>query len=184
MAIDASHLPLGGQIVHFVGLCALHAQFHEIDTVTVSTFATVGIFHAFPHMAGQLWATGFKFFGRRYRTLQPMKQLICGSDFSRNLMYPFLWHMTVRAGGPYTGAVFIMDGLAIFLIDIVPHDMTRNTEILGIGQLERPVKAAPNDNPHQHCAAKSQQRIDLDKIDADFPPTRKILFKFTLFFGH
>ena len=79
-----------------------------------------------------------------------MKYLITGLDFTHDFMYPGAWYVTVGTGGSYAGAVRVMNGLLVFLVYIVFHLVTGDTELQCVGRLHSGIESTPENHTDDH----------------------------------
>ena len=75
-----------------------------------------------------------------------------------SFMYPWIRHVTVRTGRTYTAAIGEVNGLLVFLVYVVFHFMTGNTEVQCIGRFHRSVKTTPENDADYHEKQGSTKR--------------------------
>lgn len=85
-----------------------------------------------------------------------------GLNFPVDFVPPVFRHVAVTADRPNTGTVVVMYGLCVLLVNIVFHDMTRNTETFGIRKVQCRIKPAPEydaSDEHQESAGGNSEQV-------------------------
>lgn len=112
-----------------------------------------------------------------------VEQFVGGLDLANDLIDPWLWNVTVRTRRPNARPVLEVDRLLVFLVDVVPHFVTRDAECLRVSRLQNRVEPAPKNNAgyeHQYAAQWNPQQIP-PMLLAPYPrPTSFGLFAFRL----
>ena len=75
-----------------------------------------------------------------------MKYFVAGLYLAHHLVNPGAGHVTVGAGGSDTGAVGVVYGWPVLLIDILFHFVTADTELQIVGRFHGGVESTPEDN--------------------------------------
>src|SRR5262245_33667835 len=101
--------------------------------------------HRRPDTFGEGEAMLFEFFRGIHRAQNLVQQLVRGLDLSPRLMEPVVGNVTVGASGADARSVPEVNGLLQFFVNVIPHFVAGNAELLGIGELHRPVETAPED---------------------------------------
>ena len=163
MAIDAGFasfsLPL--ERVLSAGAQLLLIKVHVLELVTVSALLGIRCLHICPNAFGQVEAPCLKFFARINSTHQKVRDFMRRRlDFARYFVKPLFWYMAIRTNGSYTSAVGIVNGLLVLSIDVVFHNVARDTESLGIGVVQDRVESRPKND------AEQEQQISPNR-DAD-----------------
>ncbi len=81
-----------------------------------------------------------------------------GLNFPSDFVRPFFWHVAIAADCPDTRTVVVMNGLLVFLVYIVFHDVARNTKILSIRNIHCGIKCAPEYDASDEHRLDSQDR--------------------------
>src|SRR5258705_612324 len=85
-----------------------------------------------------------------------------GLHLARDLVGPVVRDMTIGAARPHAGAIGEMDGRFQFREHIIAHLMAAGAELLGVGQFQRGVEAAPEhhtcNEPRKHQHPEPEHR--------------------------
>ena len=90
--------------------------------------------------------------------------LLRGLHLARDLVGPVVRHVAVRARRAHAGAVGVVDGGLQLREHVVAHLVAAGAERLGVGQLQRGIEAAPEDDAgdeaaeHQKAEAEHRAR--------------------------
>jgi hypothetical protein len=145
VAVDAGLVVLAGHLVGLLGAGSLRLGIHAIEAMAVAALAGVGRLHAGPFVARQFKPLGLEFFLGVDGAHDLSVDLLGGLHLADDLVGPVLGHMAVGTGGAHPGAVGVVDGLLVFLIDVVPHFVARDTEVHLVGRFHGGVEAAPEE---------------------------------------
>lgn len=135
VTVDTSHALVVRGLMRGSGSFVLLKIIHVSEVVAISALLAVVALHSLPLMFGHRVALGLEFFGCIYRSQYLVQQFIGGLDFSNHFGTPLLRNMAVRTGGSYARSILIVDGVAVFDVDVFPHFMTGNTKRFPIGPL-------------------------------------------------
>src|SRR5688572_33457598 len=81
-----------------------------------------------------------------------------------------MWHVTVRARRAHAGAIGEVAGRRQFGIDVLAHLMARDTELLGVGDFERGVEAAPEHHARNESADGEESQAEMNARPAEDEP--------------
>ncbi len=146
VAIDAGFTAFESHFVRFLGAWFLNFFVHGLQSVAVAALNGVGRFHPRPLVAGQFKAFGFEFLfgvdGAQYFS----KHFIGRLDFANHLRPPLFGDVAIRAGGPHTGAIGVVNGLFVLGVHVVTHFMATDTKSFVIGRFKSGVEPTPEHN--------------------------------------
>ena len=126
------------------GAKLLLIEIHVLELVTVSTLMRIRCFHVSPHALGQVHAPCLEFLARIDGSYCPVRNFMQRRlDLSRHFVKPLFWHVAIGTNSAYARAVGVVDGLLVFLVDVIFHDMAGDTEGFGIGIIKHHVEARP-----------------------------------------
>ena len=124
MAIDASLTGIFGLHVACVVALLLIVSAHGLEVMAIATLARIRVFHTLPLMGRQSDALGLKFFRRVDAARQFAPNLKARLGLSQHLVTPVFGHVTIRANGPDTTSVAVVNRGLVLLIHRVSHFMT------------------------------------------------------------
>src|SRR5690606_26133030 len=96
--------------------------------------------------------------------------LLGGLHLARDLVGPVVRHVAVRAGGAHARAVAVVDGGLEFLVDVVTHLVAADAELLGVGDLQGGVEAAPEHDAGDEPAQGQEAQAEVDAGRAQGAP--------------
>lgn len=142
--------------------------------MAVSALARVRRLHAGPDILRQLHPVRLELLARIDGPENLVQELVRRCDLAPYLVNPLMGDVAIRTGRSHTRPVRPVNRLFQFLIDVVAHLMTRDAESFGIGELERPVEAAPEDDtPDEAHDEERGQREARARAPNESPQTRK-----------
>jgi len=146
VAVDAGVLVAQGHLVLLPRPLLLHLGVHAVEAVAVAALARVRPLHALPLVFRQMQALRLELLRRVDGAHHLAVEFVGGLDLPRDLVHPVLRHVAVGADGAHAGAVRIVDGLLVLLIDRVAHLVAGDAELQRVGRLHGGVEAAPEDD--------------------------------------
>lgn len=146
VAVDAGLAVALRQLVLLPRALFLHLAVHALEAVAVAALARARALHALPLVLGQLQALGLELLRRVDGAHELAVEFVGGLDLPRHLVHPVLGHVAVGTDGAHPGAVLVVDGLLVFLIDRVAHLVAGDAELQLVGRFHGGVEAAPEDN--------------------------------------
>ena len=150
VAIDTGVACLHGIHVLFTSTRLLCFRIHRGEVVAVPALARIRFLHRLPYITRKRQTFGIKFFRRIYAAQNLMEHLVGGLDLAHNLMNPWPRDMAIGTSRLYTGAVIVMNGFFVFLVDVIFHFMTGDTEIHGVRDFHCGIETTPENNTDNH----------------------------------
>ena len=157
VAVDAG--ALAGEEEALVGLdgaLALAGDVHRLGRVAVAALERVVGLEPRPFVLRELEPVVEELLARVDRAEDLAPDLLGGLHLAGDLVGPVVRHVAVGTGRAHPRAVGVVDRRLHLLEDVVAHLVAAGAEGLGVGQLERGVEAAPEDDAH-HEAAEGQE---------------------------
>src|SRR5574343_736577 len=154
VAIDTGLLLVPGDLVHLRSPCLLLFDVHAFEAVAVAALAGLGLLHPRPFVLGEFQSLGLEFFLGIDGADDLAPYLLARLDLAGHLVHPVLGHVAVRADRANAGAVGVVDGFLVFLVNGVAHLVAGDAEFKGIGGFHGGVESAPeedagNETDHQ-----------------------------------
>ncbi len=148
VTVDAGGLPLLAEVgrVHLGGTLPLQGEVHVLEVVAVAALARICLFHPLPLPLRHLAAVTLELLAGVHLAGDHAPQLLGSLHLADDLVGPLVRYVAIRAAGAHTGAVGVVDGVAILLEHVVLHLVTAGTEGFGVGSLHGGVETAPEDN--------------------------------------
>ena len=157
MAIDAGLAVALGHFMLLARALLLLFPVHAHHAVAVAALQRVVRLHAFPLAFGQLEPLGLELLARVHAAGDLAVELARGLDLPQHLRPPLLRHVAVGAYRAHPGAVGVVDGVLVFLVDVVAHLVAADAERLGVGRLHHGVEAAPENDAGGETAEHQDQ---------------------------
>ena len=154
VTVDAGLAGGEGVQVLLAGPGSLELRVHGFEIVTVAALAGVGLLHHLPHPFGHGQPMLVELLGGVHGTQYLMVDLVAGLDLTHHLVHPGVGDMAVGAGGADAGAVGVVDGGYVLLIDVLFHLVTAYTKFQVVGRLHGGVEATPEN----YAGDKGQHR--------------------------
>ncbi len=171
VAVDAGLFP--GQQIAAMDLrraARLLGEIHRDGGMTVSAFERIVRLEPRPFALGQFEPLLQKFRAGRNRAEDLAEHLVRSLHLARDLVGPIVRHMTIGAARAHARAVREMHRLHQLLIDVVVHFVAGGAELLGVGDFESGVEAAPEDNAADKAAQCQKAEAQMRARAADDPP--------------
>ena len=128
--------------VHIGTGCALPLEREKALIMTITTFERVIFLESLPLALREIQTMLRKFFRCINRAANLSPNLPTGLDFTNHFVRPFVWHMTIRTSGAYTGSVAVVNTFSVSRINVIFHFVAANTKLFSIGNCHCPVEQA------------------------------------------
>ena len=143
MAVDAGLAGLKGIKMLLACTRPLKFRVHRFEIVAVAASRESVVFIAFHTRLAISRRFSLNFSGCIHGTHDFVKYFVAGLYLAHHLVNPGAGHVTVGAGGSDTGAVGVVYGWPVLLIDILFHFVTADTELQIIGRFHGGVESTP-----------------------------------------
>lgn len=144
--------------VELSGAFALAGKVHELVVVAVAAFERIIGLQATPLALSHFPAHAEEFFASIDSPENLAPDLLGSLHLARDLVSPFMGHMTVGAGGAHAGAIGVVDGVLDFHVHVVFHLVAGNTEGFGVGRLQGGIEPAPEDDAGNEAAERQRTK--------------------------
>ena len=154
VALNTTHLIFHRRLHSVAGIFTLFVEIHRLEGMAVFTGLGIIGFEFRPDRFGQFQALGFEFLSRIHVAKSPMIELVHGIDFAVHAAEPGFRKMAIGAFHPHPGSIGIVNGLLVFLIDVLFHLVARDAVFQAFGFIKQLMAAAQKGHSSQAAGNK------------------------------